>query len=922
MNKARLISCLLLCACGVANAQIQLRAPSPNDRAQSVGQPTLFWSVAGPNLLSNGSFEDGTNGWILPTRTWRIGPRASAYDGTNMLMVTTGMVARVITLPRTTSAIMWTFGVRSDFFSSNFTAEVQTPEGEVLKRQDFWRQGHESQNDNPRLWRGAVDLSTFAGTTVRLALNFKSFSTESSVDDWRVEVFPENVQFDVYMTEPRSAQMSRIARTQGGSLAVTNLWPNAGYQWRVDTIANGQTNTGPVWLFFTRPPGRPEELQFARIPDVICPGRELSLNLFLHDTNGLALSPSASTLSLVAAADNVPPTALITEVNASTNAEIEVANVSNNLLNLSGWRVRLLSPNNFDGQFVWLPTNAFLAPGEMFTIRRQDYGNSAWPHLGIGLTTWRDTNTAAGVVLLDTRSNIVDCVFVDRSPKTNIGWGSLRGRVTPIDWRSLVLEDAEHGLTYQRIGHSDSNTREDWIAAAASFGGVNTGLTIPFSPGFGRAPAFFGGKTNMVKEIPTLVTSVRFPIPLSNVWIQASQPMPVTAEVIGSIGGLSSIFQVGDFGHCMSLLAEEGVAENAGRVTMTVDLGAPAESDLDVNLTLSATSDASGPANVRVPAGASQASFDIQLHDNDTLEGPRSFTITATAPDYSETETRMWIRDDEKPNLTLTVPNLVHEGEPAELVITSSLAPVVPIRLQITSPAPISGARDLLAGTNKLVLYVGGQDDFLQGDGRLTVTVEALDWEPAIAEFDYIDKTIGQLLMEMPQQIVEGGVQKMSISMGAAPASPRLFKLTSSRPDLLVLPEETTIYPGVLQTQIQFHSLPADGPDRVEEVQIIASADGLESVTNIIKVLIEEIDSGQIESVSTDLGDATLRIRFTTRPNWKYSRGQALTLQGSWYQSNESLIGDGGIKEFVIPAWGIVGEYPNFFRIFREPAPN
>jgi hypothetical protein len=417
------------------------------------------------------------------------------------------------------------------------------------------------------------------------------------------------------------------------------------------------------------------------------------------------------------------------------------------------------------------------------------------------------------------------------------------------------------------------------------------------------------------------VTSVTFPLPLSNVWFQATQPVAINPEGTAYVAAISKTFQVTDSGHCLSLLAQDVVPENAGHATVTLDLGAPTESDLTVNLTLSETAEAHAPTEVHVSAGASQASFDIEFDDNNTLEGPRSFTITATAPQYAETSIPVTIRDDERPTLTVTAPDVVREGEPVEMVITSSMAPVVPIRLQIDSAAPITGPRELPAGTNKLVLSVGGQDDFLQGNGRLTVTVQALDWLPATAEFDYIDKTVGQLSMSMPPQIIEGGAQKMLISMGAAPASQRRFKLTTSRPDLLIVPAETTIYPGEVQKQIQFQSLPAAGPDRIEEVQIIATADGLESVTNIIKVLIEEVDSGQIVSAAMSDDGASLVIRFTTRPDWKYTLGKTYNIAGSWTVDNNTALGDGQIKEFSINPTDIITIYPNFFRIFREPPP-
>lgn len=860
---------------------------------------------------------------MLPNRS-RVGFRTSAYDGTNMLMVYSGTVAQEVTLPQTSAPIKWTFGVRWDRVSASFVAEVRTPAGELLNREDFSQQGREQPFDDPRLWRGAVDLSEFNGQTIRLALVFTTLNSESSVDDWRVEVFPEGMLFDVYLMEALTTRMVKLARTAAASWPVTNLWPNRGYGWRIDTIFDGVTNTGPLWTFTTRASSRSARLQLGVVPQFVCPGRPVVLDAYLRDTNGFALGHSTSSFSLVAGADDVTPQALITELNVSTNAEIEIANVSSNVLALGNWRVQVYFGGAQSSGGLLLPTNAFLAPGEMFTIRRADNGG-AWPHLGIGGTFW-GTNDPAGVVLRDNLSNVVDCVFVDRRPTNTVGWGSQRFFVTSIDWRGPVLENADENLTFQRVGNTESNRREDWVAATPNIGSPNSNLVTPFGKGFGRATAIVGGKTNIIRGVPVLTTTIRFPSAQSNVWLLASEAVTASSgeETFGTATAESEIFQVVDLGHCMSLVAAEAVAENAERASIKIDLGAPVDNDLPVRLQFSNTADIHGPDEVVVPAGKSEVSFEVALIDNNTLEGPRSFTIAATAPNYSDTATTIWIHDDEKPVLTVTAPEIVREGEVAQLVITSSISPVVPMRLSVhTEPlVNVTGSTELAPGTNKVVLYLGANDDILQGNGRMKVTIDNLDWPPATAEFDYIDATVGKISMGLPATIVEGGAQKVWVSLGAKVGAPMELKLTTSRPDLISVPEKTTLYPGVLETWIDVNGLPAAGPDRVEQVQLTATVEGVDSASGTLNVLIEEIDSGQIVSAEMNEDRSALIIHFTTRANWKYSFGSASNVAGTWTRGSSSVTGDGQMKEFSIDILRMPSgypDYPHFFRVFREP---
>src|SRR5688572_14567558 len=84
--------------------------PSPNQDAIDVGgQVTLAWTVPGTELLVNGGFEQGSNGWTFisegPIRLSRFDPQ----EGTNVLSTLGGVLSRTITLPAIHSPIIWSY---------------------------------------------------------------------------------------------------------------------------------------------------------------------------------------------------------------------------------------------------------------------------------------------------------------------------------------------------------------------------------------------------------------------------------------------------------------------------------------------------------------------------------------------------------------------------------------------------------------------------------------------------------------------------------------------------------------------------------------------------------------------------------------------------------------------------------------------
>ncbi len=98
------------------------------------------------------------------------------------------------------------------------------------------------------------------------------------------------------------------------------------------------------------------------------------------------------------------------------------------------------------------------------------------------------------------------------------------------------------------------------------------------------------------------------------------------------------------------------VQENAGTSasTGTVTLPANATAPLSVQLASSDSAVASVPTVVTIAAGSSSASFTIAAIDNNTGEGTRTVSITASASGYTPSSATLTVLDDEAPLIGVT----------------------------------------------------------------------------------------------------------------------------------------------------------------------------------------------------------------------------------------------------------------------------
>lgn len=186
----------------------------------------------------------------------------------------------------------------------------------------------------------------------------------------------------------------------------------------------------------------------------------------------------------------------VTEVNPGATDSVEIQNVSNNVVDTSGWRV-LVSDSYTDADAVnvveWdLP--AQLQPGEV--IYRTD--NTSDEYFG-GNIRW-SASLPGWVLLVDDLLNVVDFA--------TWGWdgATIATMAPPVDATPVSVASAFSGDgvtlngagTIQRVGDEDRNLASDFTWDVESIGASNTNLIWPFVAGVtsvlpGQSDAFSAG---------------------------------------------------------------------------------------------------------------------------------------------------------------------------------------------------------------------------------------------------------------------------------------------------------------------------------------------------------------------------------------------------------------------------------------------
>jgi len=191
--------------------------------------------------------------------------------------------------------------------------------------------------------------------------------------------------------------------------------------------------------------------------------------------------------------------------------------------------------------------------------------------------------------------------------------------------------------------------------------------------------------------------------------------------------------------------ATEGAGVLAGQGSITVT--PTPSSDLVVNLTSSNTNKVTVPASVTIPAGQTNAVFDLTVIDNALLDGDQSATITAVATGYATSQATIIVHDNETTTLSVTLPasatkgaftllnaGTVSIGTVAGANTTVNLASSQPAKLTVPSTVVIP------VGQTSVVFSPSvGTNTLIDGPQVVTVTAHVPGWTDGSASMTIFD---------------------------------------------------------------------------------------------------------------------------------------------------------------------------------------
>ncbi len=179
----------------------------------------------------------------------------------------------------------------------------------------------------------------------------------------------------------------------------------------------------------------------------------------------------------------------------------------------------------------------------------------------------------------------------------------------------------------------------------------------------------------------------------------------------------------------------DGVLERAGTVT----IGEPEAFDVMVALSGSDDSRLLVPESVTIPAGETATAFDIEVIDNDLLDGTTLVTVSAQATGFSDASAEIAIQDNIEVAIVVAAPESLVRGDVAnaEILIdrvTWSAAEVTLVTVEagwLLAPQTVV----IPAGTDRVSFPVQVADRQVPIDGvTVTLTASAPGWLDGAAE--------------------------------------------------------------------------------------------------------------------------------------------------------------------------------------------
>lgn len=333
--------------------------------------------------------------------------------------------------------------------------------------------------------------------------------------------------------------------------------------------------------------------------------------------------------------------------------------------------------------------------------------------------------------------------------------------------------------------------------------------------------------------------------------------------------GMPFAFAESDFGALDSctrrlfVAAPAAVGEGAGTLPLagSILLTQPSAAPQTVRLHSSNPAEARVPSEVLIPAGATNAAFDIEIVDDALVDGTQRAHLIAALENYGAAYATLEIQDNESNTLTLTAASQTSEGAGSILITAHSQRPVdTPVRLRLASSDPTE-----LVAPESIVMPAGSMVatglvqvvDDLWIDGPQTAWVGVLveNWATEAAAITVLDNETTQLLVTAPPLVNEAaGTLSLTghIELSGLLTSNLTVGLVSSHPSRFAVPASVILLAG--QNAGSFDLVPVDNAlaDGNANVVLKGQASGWTEGSAMVLLVDDEIPSPPGQPVPAD----------------------------------------------------------------------
>ncbi len=241
-----------------------------------------------------------------------------------------------------------------------------------------------------------------------------------------------------------------------------------------------------------------------------------------------------------------------------------------------------------------------------------------------------------------------------------------------------------------------------------------------------------------------------------------------------------------------------GTLTNAGRVSLPV----PSTGDVVIALRSSDVSEVILPYSVTIPAGQTNAEFNVTIGNDIELDGNQFAILTASAPGYVTATAQTIVSDNEVGTISLSAPASATEKAGVLGAVVSVNTPVsTNVLIQLTSSRPqrLQAPASVIipAGSTQAPFAIAVLDDTqLNGNEFVQLTAHVQNWNDGTTQVQILDDETNSLSLTLPTQLSEisGPVTGSSfVRLGGSLSTNLVVTLVSSDTNRLSVPTEVTL---------------------------------------------------------------------------------------------------------------------------------